>query len=275
MSRRLSSTFTTCAAKWHRGSSPTSTGPVPRHDGAGVALTIAAYRSGPWTGERVALALRDALFEESGQDIADPDVLRKIAIDHGVYEHPPWSEEVRYAKSWRAGQARGVKGSPHFFCGDREAFCPALDQETRSATSRCAAIRSGCCTSWISVSRRDEAPPSVSDHWLRLASERRQSRGGGAESNAGARPVQSPTESRECNDGPDTLDDAERPRPRGEAVGARHAASAGREGEGDRSPPRRSSAYMPIMKVECDDAVDGEGHGVRLRPGVEGDARRR
>ena len=29
-------------------------------------------------------------------------------------------------ESWHEGQARGVRGSPHFFCADRESFCPSL-----------------------------------------------------------------------------------------------------------------------------------------------------
>src|SRR5664280_216302 len=28
---------------------------------------------------------------------------------------------------WRRGQQRGVRGSPHFFCGETETFCPTLD----------------------------------------------------------------------------------------------------------------------------------------------------
>jgi hypothetical protein len=28
---------------------------------------------------------------------------------------------------WHEGVERGIKGSPHFFCGDSDAFCPSLD----------------------------------------------------------------------------------------------------------------------------------------------------
>ncbi len=85
----------------------------------------AAYRKGLKTGEAVSLELRDALFER-GLNIARPDVLADIAEAFGVdpYDETD-SEAVR--QDWRDGIRRGVKGSPHFYCGNIEAFCPSLD----------------------------------------------------------------------------------------------------------------------------------------------------
>jgi 2-hydroxychromene-2-carboxylate isomerase len=77
------------------------------------------------TGEAVSLALRDALFEE-GLDISRLDVLSNIAkaLDVGAFDV---SDERSILADWHEGVARGVKGSPHFFCGDSDAFCPSLD----------------------------------------------------------------------------------------------------------------------------------------------------
>ncbi len=91
------------------------------------ALTVAAaaYRRDDATGEAVSLVLRDALFEK-GLDISDPDVLSHVAKSHGVGEPGP-EDEGAVRTQWHEGELRGVKGSPHFFCGDAEAFCPSLD----------------------------------------------------------------------------------------------------------------------------------------------------
>lgn len=90
-----------------------------------LALSAAAYREGDGVGEAVALALRDALFEE-GRDIADPGVLSEIGSLHGVVV-PDRADLGAVLADWRRGQERGVKGSPHFFCGNRDVFCPSLD----------------------------------------------------------------------------------------------------------------------------------------------------
>jgi 2-hydroxychromene-2-carboxylate isomerase len=88
-----------------------------------LALASAAYGVDAATGERVSLALREALFEE-GRDIADPGVLADVAAAYGL-PGAGWDEGPVLA-DWREGQARRVKGSPHFFCGEVEAFCPSL-----------------------------------------------------------------------------------------------------------------------------------------------------
>lgn len=90
-----------------------------------LALAAAGYRQDLRTGEAVSLALRDALFED-GADIARPEVLSRIGLSHGVPDVTAGDHEA-VRGDWVTGQARGVKGSPHFFCGEAEAFCPSLD----------------------------------------------------------------------------------------------------------------------------------------------------
>lgn len=88
-------------------------------------LTVAAYDRGRATGEAVALALRWALFEE-GRDIADPLVLGDVARRFDV----AWSEgdgAGGVLDEWSDGAGRGVVGSPHFFVGRENWFCPVLE----------------------------------------------------------------------------------------------------------------------------------------------------
>jgi predicted DsbA family dithiol-disulfide isomerase len=97
----------------------------PSSSMGGFRLVEAAYALDLDLGERVGLALRDALFEE-GRDIGDPAVLAGVGAAHGV-EVPgrELDDEVRAA--YEEGQRRGVQGSPHFFVADTSAFCPLLD----------------------------------------------------------------------------------------------------------------------------------------------------
>jgi len=90
-----------------------------------LALANRAYRTDLQLGERVSFALRDALFEE-GRDISDPVILEYLAHDLGVVM-PGESDRADVVADWREGQRRGVLGSPHFFCGDTDVFCPSLD----------------------------------------------------------------------------------------------------------------------------------------------------
>lgn len=90
-----------------------------------LALAAAAYRRDGRTGEAVSLALRHALFEE-GRDISDPEVLSALARAHGVGDAGDRDLESVYAQ-WHEGESRGVRGSPHFFCGRADAFCPSLE----------------------------------------------------------------------------------------------------------------------------------------------------
>ena len=74
---------------------------------------------------RPSSALRHALFEE-GLEIPCPDVLSDITTSAGVgWLDAPTNE--RSLTTWQEGAARGVKGSPHFYCGDSDAFCPSLE----------------------------------------------------------------------------------------------------------------------------------------------------
>lgn len=91
------------------------------------ALTAGAYAIRPELGERVALALRWALFEE-GRDIAAPAVLLDVAQSHGM-ALPHDCEVDRVRDDWAEGRKRGVIGSPHFFAGSTGWFCPALHIE--------------------------------------------------------------------------------------------------------------------------------------------------
>jgi 2-hydroxychromene-2-carboxylate isomerase len=80
------------------------------------------------TGEAMSLALRHALFEE-GLDISRPEVLSEISksLDVGPFGA---SDDQAVRRDWKTGVGRGVKGSPHFYCGGVDAFCPSLDIST-------------------------------------------------------------------------------------------------------------------------------------------------
>ena len=91
-----------------------------------LGLAARAYRVGVGTGEEVSLALRTALFEE-GRDISDATVLRDIAEAHDVPVSGAVADDESVRAEWDDGRRRGVKGSPHFFAGGRDFFCPSLD----------------------------------------------------------------------------------------------------------------------------------------------------
>jgi 2-hydroxychromene-2-carboxylate isomerase len=83
-----------------------------------------AYGRGIGSGERASFAVRDALFERS-QDVSDPVVLAGIADRLGV-GMPDDADRQAVLDDWHTGQQRGVLGSPHFFAGDANVFCPSL-----------------------------------------------------------------------------------------------------------------------------------------------------
>jgi predicted DsbA family dithiol-disulfide isomerase len=97
----------------------------PRTTIPALGLAVAAYRLGDVVGEEVSLRLRHALFEE-GRDLTDPEELRAIGLESGVepLAGPPAEAAVR--SDWERGRARNVQGSPHFFVGERDWFCPSL-----------------------------------------------------------------------------------------------------------------------------------------------------
>jgi 2-hydroxychromene-2-carboxylate isomerase len=84
----------------------------------------AAYRAGDDVGERFSLAVRRALFDD-GEDVSDPDVLRRLRAAYGVDE-PNDDDEAAVHADYAEGQRRGVIGSPHFFTPDGSFFCPSL-----------------------------------------------------------------------------------------------------------------------------------------------------
>ena len=88
-------------------------------------LVARAYGADDERGERASLAVRHALFEE-GRDVSNPAEIAKIAEDLGVGV-PDANDEATMRGDYRAGVARGVIGSPHFFVDDGDYFCPSLD----------------------------------------------------------------------------------------------------------------------------------------------------
>jgi predicted DsbA family dithiol-disulfide isomerase len=95
-----------------------------------LSLAAAAYGVDLGTGERVSLALRDELFER-GADIADHDVLARLAHAHHVPVDLTDTQQV--LEDHADGVARGVVGSPHFFTPGGSFFCPALDVQRDSS----------------------------------------------------------------------------------------------------------------------------------------------
>ncbi len=90
-----------------------------------LAATAAAYRVGPEVGERFAVAVRDALFED-GADVADAAVLAALRSSLGVPD-PTDVDLAAVHADLADGRARGVIGSPHFFTAGGDFFCPSLD----------------------------------------------------------------------------------------------------------------------------------------------------
>lgn len=98
-----------------------------------LGLAAAAYQLGDDRGERLSLRLRDAFFEE-GRDLADPAELRAIGAEFGVDPPPDAEAQAAVRADWELGRARNVKGSPHFFVGGRNWFCPSLRVRHENAT---------------------------------------------------------------------------------------------------------------------------------------------
>ena len=88
-------------------------------------LTAAARELDARLGEQAALRVRRALFEE-GRDVSDPAVLADLAGELGV---TPTGDDDAVLADLAAGRRRGVVGSPHFFVGDGDFFCPTLEIE--------------------------------------------------------------------------------------------------------------------------------------------------
>ena len=101
---------------------------VPSSSIGAFGLAAAASRRGDDVGEAVGLAIRRGLFEE-GRDLVDDNVLREIGAPFGVQPLSLEDATTAVDADWQAGRIRGVKGSPHFFVGDREWFSPSLEIE--------------------------------------------------------------------------------------------------------------------------------------------------
>jgi predicted DsbA family dithiol-disulfide isomerase len=101
-------------------------GAWPRTSLPAFGLAARAYAHEDATGEAISLAIRDALFEQ-GLDIADLDVLRHIGAPYGVTPLDAAAARTAVHREFERGRTRLVRGSPHFFVGDRNWFCPTLE----------------------------------------------------------------------------------------------------------------------------------------------------
>lgn len=107
-----------------RGFDPAS---VPATSMPAFAVTAVAAATSDALAERVALALRNALFEE-GRDVSDPAVLAAIRADYGLGE-PDAAAVASIDRDYDEGRRRGVRGSPEYFLDGRGYFCPVLRLE--------------------------------------------------------------------------------------------------------------------------------------------------
>jgi predicted DsbA family dithiol-disulfide isomerase len=105
-----------------------------------LGLAAAAYQHDLASGERLSLLLRDALFEH-GHDISQPDELEELATAAGLPGLAVAGQAV--VDDWTEGRQRGVVGSPHFFVGQSDFFCPAMRIERIDGHLRIARDRAG------------------------------------------------------------------------------------------------------------------------------------
>ena len=110
------------APELFKGFDPTS---VPTSTIPALAATAAAYRAGPAQGEAFGLRVRRAFFEE-GAEIGDPNVVDGLLDELGL-PHATDADRRSVEADHAEGVARGVTGSPHFFTGTDDFFCPSLD----------------------------------------------------------------------------------------------------------------------------------------------------
>lgn len=84
----------------------------------------AAHRTDRNVGEQFSLAVRRALFDD-GEDVSNPDVLKRLRNQCGVDE-PTGADEAAVHAALADGKKRGVDGSPHFLTSHGDFFCPSL-----------------------------------------------------------------------------------------------------------------------------------------------------
>lgn len=89
-----------------------------------MSLAAAAYEHGFERGEQISLELRDLVFER-GVDVAGHEVLGPLADRHGL--RVDLDDHRAVIEDHAEGTLRGVIGSPHFFTGDGDFFCPSLE----------------------------------------------------------------------------------------------------------------------------------------------------
>jgi len=97
---------------------------MPRSTLGALALVEAANEADPWLGERLSLELRDAFFERG--ELLDVPMLSDLARHNGLSADVVFDRQS-VERQWARGRARGVRGSPHFFVGGTDFFCPLLD----------------------------------------------------------------------------------------------------------------------------------------------------
>jgi predicted DsbA family dithiol-disulfide isomerase len=90
-----------------------------------LALIAGAYRLSTAAGQALSLEVRQMLFEQ-GRDVSDPAAITELA-DRAGTDVPGPDDYAAVVADWADGRLRGVKGSPHFFCGDVDVFCPSLE----------------------------------------------------------------------------------------------------------------------------------------------------
>lgn len=92
---------------------------------AALNLVASAYERDTATGWAMSLRIREALFGY-GADINDPAVLADLAAGSDL-PAPTSDASAAVLSDYDRGKQRGVKGSPHFFIGSDDFFCPSLD----------------------------------------------------------------------------------------------------------------------------------------------------
>lgn len=88
-------------------------------------LVASAYERDSTLGLDLSMEVRDALFER-GEDIDDLAVLADLASEHGL-PVPDVAPSTRVLEDYEEGLRREVKGSPDFWLGGEEFFCPSLE----------------------------------------------------------------------------------------------------------------------------------------------------